>query len=106
MTEVSHRSVDKGQQGKPNRGQGMGISPIVGILPLPVARTPQADSDLSRVFDIENSSKPGDDSYSGNAKNAAGGEDDSDDDLDELIDTEPRPQPAEDGPVTQVSFFA
>jgi hypothetical protein len=71
-----------------------------------VVKAPQADSDLSRVFDIENSSKPGDDSYSGNAKNAAGGEDDDSEELDELIDTEPRPQPAEDGPTTQVNFFA
>ena len=106
MTEVSHRSVDKGQQGKPNRGQGMGISPIVGILPLSVARTPQPDSDVSRVFDIVNSAKPGDDRYSGNAKNAAGGEDDSDDDLDQVIDAEPSSQPADVQPATQVSFFA
>ncbi len=57
----------------------MEISPITGIRALPVMKTPPADSDLTRVFDIENSSQPGDDSYSGNGRKAAGGQDDEDD---------------------------
>lgn len=53
----------------------MEISPIPGIRSLPVMKTPPADSDVSRVFDIVNSSKPDDDTYSGSNKSGAGGED-------------------------------
>ncbi len=54
----------------------MEISPIPGIRALPAVKTPPADSRLSAVFDIENSSGVGDDTYSGSGRKAAGGQDD------------------------------
>ena len=84
----------------------MEISPIAGIRAMPVVKVPPADSDLSRVFDIENSSKPGDDSYSGNGKKSAGGEDDETGEPEEIVESEPAVQPAENGHGTQINFFA
>ena len=54
----------------------MEISPIPGIRALPAVKAPPVDPRLSAVFDIENSSGPGDDTYSGNGRKAAGGQDD------------------------------
>jgi hypothetical protein len=79
----------------------MEISPIAGIRAMPVMKVPPAETELSAVFDIENSSKPGDDSYSGSGKKAAGGEDEEAADLEEGGE-----QTAEDGQGTQVNFFA
>jgi hypothetical protein len=83
--QVTFGSVDKGEQGKPDRGWEMEISPIAGIRVMPVVKVPPADSDLSRVFDIENSSKPDEDTYSGGGKKASGGQDDENED-DELVE--------------------
>ncbi|HUV71344.1 MAG TPA: hypothetical protein VMW15_16930 [Terracidiphilus sp.] len=63
----------------------MEISPIAGIRVMSVVKIPPADSDLSRVFDVENSSRPDEDTYTGSGKKAAGGQDDEDDD-DELVE--------------------
>ena len=54
----------------------MEISPIPGIRALPAVKAPPVDPRLSAVFDIENSSGPGDDTYSCNGRKAAGGQDD------------------------------
>jgi hypothetical protein len=54
----------------------MEISPIPGIRALPAVKAPPADPRLSAVFDIENSSGAGDDTYSGSGRKAAGGQDD------------------------------
>ena len=56
----------------------MGISPIAGIRSLPVTKITRVDGEVSRVFDIENSSRPDDDSYSGNNKKGAGGQSNED----------------------------
>jgi hypothetical protein len=76
----------------------MEISPIPGIRSLPVMKTPPAEADLSRVFDVENSSRPDDDSYSGSNKKGAGGQDDEDNVTEEsaLASESNTPQPAED----------
>jgi hypothetical protein len=87
----------------------MEISPISGIRAIPVAKVPPSESDLSRVFDIENSSKPGDDTYSGSGKKAAGGEDDEPEDNvepEESADDEPAVPSAGNGDSTQINFFA
>lgn len=52
----------------------MGISPIPGIRSLPVTKAQRADGEVSRVFDIENSSRADDDTYSGSDKKGAGGQ--------------------------------
>jgi len=95
-----------GQQGKPDRGVEMEISPIAGIRAMPVMKVPPANSGLSKVFDIENSSKPGDDSYSGSGKKAAGGEDDEGNELEQGVEGESAVQVAENGRVAQVDYFA
>ena len=84
----------------------MEISPIPGIRALPSVKTPPADPELSRVFDIENSSQPGDDSYTGNGKKAAGGQDDEADELEEGLEAERVSRATEDGRGTRVNFFA
>ena len=85
----------------------MEISPIAGIRAMPVMKVPPANSGLSKVFDIENSSKPGDDSYSGSGKKAAGGrEDDEGDELEQGVEGESAVQVAENGRVAQVDYFA
>jgi hypothetical protein len=84
----------------------MEISPIPGIRALPVMKTPPIDPQLSAVFDIEYSSKPDDDSYDGNGKKTAGGQDDEDGETAEEIETESPSQAslvASDG---SISFFA
>jgi hypothetical protein len=65
----------------------MEIAPISGIRAVPAVKAPPADARLSAVFDIENSSGAGDDTYSGSGRKAAGGQDDEDEDS--LLDTEP-----------------
>ena len=63
----------------------MEIAPIPGIRAVPAVKAPPADARLSAVFDIENSSGPGDDTYSGSGRKAAGGQDDeAEDELEEL----------------------
>jgi hypothetical protein len=69
-------------------------------------KIPPADSGLSKVFDIENSSKPNDDSYSGNGKKASGGQDDEPDDMEEGSEAEPGTPPVESGHASQVDYFA
>ena len=54
----------------------MEIIPIPGIRALPAVKAPPADPRLSAVFDIENSSGPADDTYSGSGRKASGGQDD------------------------------
>jgi hypothetical protein len=56
----------------------MEISQIPGIRAVPAVKAPPADPRLSAIFDVENSSGPGDDTYSGSGRKAAGGQDDED----------------------------
>ena len=84
----------------------MEISPIPGIRSMPVVKTPPADSEVSRVFDIVNPSKPAGDTYSGSGKQSTGGQDDENENLEEGGEVEsPAPAP-DDEPDAQVSFFA
>lgn len=85
----------------------MEISPITGIRVIPVVKVPAADSDLSRVVEIENSSKPDDDTYSGNGKKASGGQDNEDDErVEEDTDAEPSGQAVERVEDSQIDYFA
>ena len=84
----------------------MEISPIPGIRSMPVVKVPPAAPDLHRVFDIENPSKPADDSYSGSGKKSAGGQDDENENLEESREVEsPAPAP-DDEPSAQINYFA
>jgi hypothetical protein len=84
----------------------MEISPIAGIRALPVMKVQPADYGLSAVFDIENSSKPGDDTYSGSGKKSAGGQDDEADGLEDATEPESRVQAVDYDPGTQIDYFA
>jgi hypothetical protein len=83
----------------------MEISPIAGIRAMPVMKVPPAEPGLPAVFDIENSSKPGDDSYSGGGKKAPGGEDDEGVDL-EGGEAEDGGRGAGNGRSSQIDYFA
>ncbi len=84
----------------------MEISPITGMRILPVVKVPPADAGLSKVFDIENSSQAGDDSYSGSRKKAAGGEDDDAEVTEEGMGGESAVESEPARPVTQINYFA
>jgi hypothetical protein len=87
----------------------MEISAIPGIRAMPVMKAPPADSDLSRVLDIENSSQPGDDSYSGSGKKAAGGQDnenENDELVEEGVEVESNGQAAGRVDDRQIDYFA
>jgi len=66
----------------------MEISPIPGIRSQPVMKTPPADANISRVFDVENSARPDDDTYSGSNKKGASGQDDEDEAIEEVVELE------------------
>ena len=84
----------------------MEISPIPGIRALPVMKTPPVDPQLSGVFDIENSSAPGDDSYSGGGKKAAAGQDNEADNLEATTELESQADTQADDPASGISLFA
>ena len=84
----------------------MEISPITGIRAMPVMKVPPADPGLSAVFDIENSSEPRDDSYSAGGEKAAGGEDDDTENLEDGVEAEAAVQAEQNGPLTQIDYFA
>lgn len=56
----------------------MEIGPIPGIRPLPATKSPTSGPRLPAVFDVEHSSEPSEDTYSG-SHSAAGGQDDQED---------------------------
>jgi hypothetical protein len=89
----------------------MEISPITGIRAMPVMKSPPVDPELTALFDIENTARTGDETYSPSAaKSARGAEDDgSEDEFDDLADedeVESTRQPAGKNPSRQISFFA
>ena len=87
----------------------MEISPISGIRVMPVVKAPPAESNLSRVANIDNSANPGDDTYSGSGKKSAGGQDDENQDT-EQIEKGPEAESAaptsEAEPGPKINYFA
>lgn len=85
----------------------MEISPVAGIRIMPEAKSRSIDPELSAVFDIESAARPGDDTYSGPGRKAAGAEEDEEE-LDEepgtgAEDGSPSPRHSLD---TRINFFA
>jgi hypothetical protein len=80
----------------------MEISPIPGIRAFPAVKTPPVDPRLSGVFDIGDSPGPGDDSYSGSGRKAAGGQDDEADEPEQADEMESQQESIGSG----VNFFA
>jgi hypothetical protein len=66
----------------------MEISPIAGIRAMPVVKSPPVDPKLSAVFDIDNSARIGDETWTpSDSKSGRGSEDDgSDDEFEEFDD--------------------
>jgi len=79
----------------------MEISPVNGICALPVMKVPPADRGISAVFDIENSSRAGDETWSRSPNQSTGGQDEDPDETEEGEDPEAQPENPR-----QVSFFA
>jgi hypothetical protein len=91
----------------------MEIGPVPGIRALPVMKSPPPGPELPPLFDIDNTPRIGDETYSpGNGKPARGAEDDgSEDGLDVLEDSGEHEtgsgiSSAEKSPDRQISFFA
>ncbi len=84
----------------------MEISPISGIRIMPTAKVPPKDSDLARVQDMDNSQKPGDDTYSGGGKKSAGGQDDENEEVEEGGEGQSSIPTSEDRPTAKVNYFA
>jgi hypothetical protein len=89
----------------------MEIGPIIGIRAFPFLKSPPPDADLSAVFDIENTARTGDETYSSsNQESARGAEDDAlEDDFGSLSGDDQAEAPS--SPVSktlsrQISFFA
>ena len=78
----------------------MEIGPVAGIRALPVMKVPPADRGISAVFDIENSPRAGDETWTRSPNQSAGGQDE---DADEPEELDPEAQSA---PPRQVNFFA
>jgi hypothetical protein len=98
-----------------NRNQAkMEISPIIGVRNEPAIRPKETFLGLPGVFEVEYSSRTGDETYSpSNSKAASGYEDDEDEDEEDVYehledDEEPRPKVhvARDGQDRPVSYFA
>jgi hypothetical protein len=83
----------------------MEISPVIGIVSLPVIKAPPADIGLPAVYDIENTARISDETYTPSGGKSAGGNDDFDEQADEE-EPESEAKPNEDGPNTQISIFA
>jgi hypothetical protein len=91
----------------------MEIGPIPGIRALPVMKSPPAGPELTPLFDIENTPRIGDETYSpGNGKPTRGAEDDG---LEDGLDVHEDSGEHETGsgissagksPDRQISFFA
>jgi hypothetical protein len=89
----------------------MGITPIINLTPLPLARSLQADLDPLPMERVENSARAGDETYSpSGGRSARGSADDaSEDDLDEFEDQaadESFAHPREGNEPRKISFFA
>jgi hypothetical protein len=93
----------------------MEISPIAGIRAMPVVKSPPAEPELTAVFDIDNSARIGDETWTpSDSKQGRGSEDDGSDDefveFDDPADLEAEGEPAvfrvEGSKSRQISFFA
>jgi len=82
------------------------IAPIPGVRALPAVRAPEAEMRAPAIFDIDPSSKPGDDAEQRNRRKAAGAEENEEDDL--ALDGEEMVGGAdlEEASPRQVNYFA
>jgi hypothetical protein len=84
----------------------MEISPVAGVRIAPMVRSKESDLGLTDVFEIERSSRTGDETYSpSGTKPATGFEDDEEefDDLEDGVEAKLRARPAGNG---QIDYLA
>jgi len=89
----------------------MEISPIAGVRAMPVRKSPPTDPELTPLFDIENTGRTGDETWSPSSERTARGSEDAglEDDGDELAsedEAEPVRRPDQGSASGQISFFA
>jgi hypothetical protein len=84
----------------------MEIAPIPGIRAVPVVRAPQDEMRAPVVFDIDPSSKPGDDTRQQTRRKAVGAEEHEDDDLAPEGETSDGGEALEEPAARQVDYFA
>ncbi len=83
----------------------MQIGPIREFRILPAMKAPPVDPQLTALFDIEGTGQAGDDSYSRGARKAAGAEEDEKDEgAGEGLESDA--EPAGDGSIRSISYFA
>ena len=81
----------------------MEISPVAGVRIAPMIQSKVTDLGLTDVYEIERSSRTGDETYSPSGTKAASGFEDDEDKNEDLEDAEPKTQPDGSG---QISRFA
>ena len=88
-----------------NRDVMMEIAPIPGIRAVTAVRSPQNEMRAPATFDIDPSSRPGDDAEQRSKRKAAGAEE-NEDDLVLESETADGGVDQEDAPARQVDYFA
>ena len=84
----------------------MEIAAIPGVRGLPAVRASQAEMRAPPVFDIDPSSRPGDDAEQRNERKAAGAEENEDGDMVPESETGVDGVEMEEAPARQVDYFA
>ena len=85
----------------------MEIGAIPGMHALPPIVSKGSNADLPAVYEIKEFPRTGDETYNGNAKESAGGQDDEETNLlDEGSDAESSSEPSPDDSANQISIFA
>jgi len=90
----------------------MEISPIAGISIIPTFKSRETDLGLTDVFEVEGSSRIGDERYSPGGNKAAGGFEDDEEKADDQAESDseneetPEAEKTVDGEQREISFFA
>jgi len=82
----------------------MEISPVAGVRIAPMVRPREADLGLTDVYEVERSSRTGDETYSPSATRAASGFEDDEDtnsELEDNLDEEPKGRLVRDGKISR-----
>jgi hypothetical protein len=89
----------------------MEISPVSGVRIAPMVKSRETDLGMPGVFEVEYSSRTGDETYSPSSAKAASGAEEDEDDEEEGGEAEegwnePRVLAMEGGPKRQINYFA
>lgn len=84
----------------------MEIAPIPGIRAFTAARSPQTEMRAPEIFNIDGSSRPGDDAEQGSERNATGAEKNTEADPAPESETSVDGVEMEEAPAKEVDYFA